>query len=249
MLKLYGMVIISFLASLLYAAENQDSPAAKNKVTHASEELKGIASSLIQIPGGVYKGHKVRPFAMEAALVTVKQYKICAQAGVCPTPPDNGNWSSTYHRRGKADYPINEITWFGAKTYCSWLGRRLPSETEWEWVAGGREYTWKYPWGDSQPDKTSACWMRYVSETDSGSGTCKPGEFDKATSRDGVKDMAGNLWQWTSTLDNDNPGLVILKGGAWYNDDPEKISVLARGRASPYHQDNGSDGFRCVGEL
>ncbi len=220
-----------------------DSKAAKVKFTKDYEKLK-ILSEGVFIKGGTFKGEVVKDFVMDKTLVTVKQYEACVKAGVCPPLPDNGNWAATFNRRGNKNRPINEINWFNAKTYCQWLNKRLPTALEWEWVARGREEGRIYPWGNTLPTKENTCWMRYDGKTDTGNGTCEVGQF--AISRDGVTDMAGNLWEWTSTFGDKDKNLIIMKGGAWYNDDPKKLRVDYNGYASIYHNDNASDGFRCV---
>ncbi|MDN5203057.1 SUMF1/EgtB/PvdO family nonheme iron enzyme [Fulvivirgaceae bacterium BMA10] len=228
--------------------EDPDSHSSKTKVTQRYEELRKLAGStkMIYIEGGVYEGKKVEAFHMDETMVTVEQYMACVEAGVCPHPPDNGLWSATF-KKSNSKLPINEISFHNAQTFAQWIGKRLPTEHEWEWVASGRGEGRIYPWGNSAPTRESACWQRWDAETDSGGGPCEVGKL--AFSKDGVKDMAGNLWEWTSTSYNDEGTLIILKGGAWYNDDPSKLKVKARGVASPYHRGNGSDGFRCVSSI
>lgn len=245
--KAYLSLLSVFCFSLLHA-QNQpvidpDSKESKIKFTIEHHQLKKYSVEVL-ISGGNFNGSKIEPYYLDKTLVTVEQFEECVKAGVCAPPPDNGNWAATYNRKGNKKRPVNEVNWYTANAYCNWLGKRLPTENEWEWAARGREEGRLYPWGNEKPVKLSACWMRYEGATDTGEGTCEVGE--NAQSRDGVADMAGNLWEWTSTFANNDKTLVILKGGAWYNDDPEKLKTTYKGHASPYHSNDASDGFRCA---
>ena len=79
--------------------------------------------------------------------VTVRQYRTCVDAKVCSKPEtrqDHCNWD----KRGKEDHPVNCINWHQAKAYCESVGKRLPTEAEWEKAARGIDGE-VYPWGDS----------------------------------------------------------------------------------------------------
>ncbi|MDA8020743.1 MAG: formylglycine-generating enzyme family protein [Thermoanaerobaculia bacterium] len=240
-------IVLCLLATglpLFAQNDDPDSDASKRGVTLRFEALKEGAGEMVLIEGGTYEGAAVNSFHMDVDLVTVEQYEACIEAHVCPPPPDNGLWGATYNRNKSKQRPINETNWFNAKTYCEWLGKRLPTEREWEWAARGREEGRLYPWGNKPPTRESACWMRYDGETDTGQGPCEVGLHN--VSRDGVKDLAGNLWEWTSTYYDAQQTLIVLKGGAWYNDVPARLLVKTRGKATPYNTGAASDGFRCV---
>lgn len=241
------VLLLSFHFSYALQDEVQkldpDSKKAKILNTSEFEKLK-ILSKEIFIKGGRFKGKIIENFFLDKTLVTVEQYEACVKAGVCPPLPDNGNWAATYNRRGNKKRPVNEVNWFNAKMYCQWLNKRLPTSLEWEWAARGRDEGRIYPWGNKMPDSKSACWLRYDGKTDTGNGTCEVGQY--SFSRDGVTDMAGNLWEWTSTFGDKEKTMIVMKGGAWYNDDPKKLRVDYNGYASIYHNDDASDGFRCA---
>lgn len=223
-----------------------DSIEAKIQEVERSHRYRAFAAStrMVLIPGGTYKGREIKPFYMDVDLVSVGQYKAAVKMGICPRPPltpdISDSWKLGNNRRAQ-----NNVNWYAAQSYLRWVGKRLPTEDEWEWVARGREKGFDYPWGNAPPERDDACWMRYFPEKDVCLGPDLVGQ-DRATSRDGVHDMAGMLWEWTSTQYGGGDKLVVLKGGAWYNDDPERLKVTSRGLATPYHNRVNSDGFRGV---
>lgn len=107
----------------------------------------------------------------------------------------DGPWASD---PGYEHHPVVEVTWRGAREYCSWLGKRLPTEAEWEKAARGVDGR-KYPWGSAPPDTTRARFgVGY-------NATVPVGSFPRGASPYGVLDMSGNVWQWVSSVYRDYP--------------------------------------------
>jgi len=139
------------------------------------------------------------------------------------------HWENGKPPQGKEDHPVVNITWDEAVAYCQWLtkttGRhsRLPSEGEWEKAARGTDGR-IYPWGDEPPDE-NRCNFGWF-----GPGTTPVGQYSpQGDSPYGCVDMAGNVWEWTLSLDKDYPydpedgqgnletgRTRVLRGGAFY---------------------------------
>jgi formylglycine-generating enzyme required for sulfatase activity len=135
---------------------------------------------------------------------------------------NNGEWQP---KSGFDDYPVVEVTWFGARAYCLWAGRRLPTEAEWEKAARGTDGR-IYPWGgdiDCEKAHYANC-NGGISPVDSHPAGASPY---------GVLGLSGNVWEWISDwysdsyyseLPSHNPsgpddGLSrVLRGGAWEYD-------------------------------
>jgi formylglycine-generating enzyme required for sulfatase activity len=118
--------------------------------------------------------------------VTNRQYKdFIASTGHSPPLM----WQNSNYPAGKGDHPVVYVSWLDATTYASWIGKRLPTELEWEKAArGANGYQW--PWGDQfHPHRTN------VRESGKG-GTMPVGSYLNGANEYGVLDLAGNVWEW-----------------------------------------------------
>lgn len=134
------------------------------------------------------------------------------------------------------DQPVVRVTWFDAAAYCIWLSElqgagskenlifRLPTETEWEWAAGGGKR--KYPWGNEEPDETRANYGRKVGQT------TPMGAYPAGATPEGLMDMAGNAWEWMENKYTPDEEWRALRGGSWV-DSAESLPCAARLRDSP----------------
>ena len=151
----------------------------------------------------------------------------------------------------EANTPARFVTWYGALAYAEHYGLRLPTEAEWEKSAKGINKT-KYPWGDSEPTRWD-CNYNDIHDHAIMVGYFSPlGE-----SPYGCCDMAGNMWEWCSSLYKEYPynaddgredlsasGYRVIRGGAW-DANFEMVRCDLRTFTKPSAQ-NPCFGFRCV---
>ena len=183
--------------------------------------------------------------------VTNARYQAFVRATSRRAPYVHENWAAVYnwfkdtHPAGLGDTPVVLVTWLDAKAFCAWSGRRLPTESEWEYAARGPDNS-TYPWGNlwdsrftnvvsrlSGPLKTIQDWDEFEA---SWTGSKKPeihavGSYPKDKSSFGVMDMAGNVSEWVdgqftpyrgasaASSPAFGKGFRVARGNSWGNRD------------------------------
>ena len=164
--------------------------------------------------------------------------------------------------KGKADHPVVYVSWYAAMAYAGWVGKRLPTEAEWEYAARDGLSGKKYSWGDVF-DSGKANFGNIVGDT-TAVGKYPPNGY-------GLYDMTGNVYEWcldeynkdfyfASPRENPLSGANsvdwiinnftsvkpnrVLRGGSW-NSDPRYLRVAFRRWNKPSFTSENF-GFRCA---
>jgi formylglycine-generating enzyme required for sulfatase activity len=131
-----------------------------------------------------------------------------------------------------AQHPVEQVDWQSARSYCSLVGMRLPTESEWEFAAAGGVDAPRYGPLDS------------IAWYDPNSRDSTHDVAQKMPNRYGLFDMLGNVWEWVEDQSNVDPHRKIMKGGSFYN--------IARDLRMPNRETPVEDlrhrnvGFRCA---
>jgi hypothetical protein len=158
------------------------------------------------------------------------------------------------------DHPAVAVTWWSAYAFAQFKGKRLPTSLEWEAAARGADGR-LFPWGDDldlslvncadswsgRPLITYAAWR---DEHDRGrfasAAPCPVGAHPGNTSPFGVRELAGNVWEWTSTVLPGHNEAVVCGGS--YDNPYRAVQASAKGLYARYGASNVI-GFRCAQDL
>lgn len=237
------------------------------------EELE----SMVSIPAGVFEMgsddpktnetnrpmHKVmvRAYKIDKYPVTQAQYARFIASRHYRLPL---NWDNGQIPRGMAMHPVTMVSWYNARDYCGWAGKRLPTEAEWEKAARGEDGR-RWPWGNRMNPT-------FLNTYDRVGSTTPVEQYAQAASPYGVVDMAGNVQEWVADEFAAYPGSTasdqvfaakdidpnyqrgseeteelifrVMRGGSWKSD-PFSTTTYHRNYSLPNY---ASDfyGFRCA---
>ena len=176
--------------------------------------------------------------------VSKSEYRECMEAGACTTPY---LWDQEFFEGpldevvvvpGPDNFPAASISWTQARDYCEWVGKRLPTEAEWEKAARGVDGR-RYAWGNEHPTCELAN-VGGVCDDHPEYKTLTPvGFFPAGASPYGALDMTGNAEEWTNDgieddvgyggLPTENPTGIESENGRVFRGGGYMSAVLAYG--------------------
>jgi formylglycine-generating enzyme required for sulfatase activity len=207
---------------------------------------------------------QVDGFWMAQTETTVAAYQACVRAGACAANQLEGDFpeKTCNAPNNRAQHPMNCVDWESAGSFCRWAGGRLPTAVEWEYAAKSGSSR-VYPWGNegvtgrranfcdsncptalSEANKKLSQEKGWVTlgEDDGWAATAPVGSFGRGDTPWGLKDMAGNVFEWTAS--NYESSNKELRGGSWLNT-PANLRASYRSRFEPAKRDD-VNGFRCA---
>ncbi|HUX07547.1 MAG TPA: SUMF1/EgtB/PvdO family nonheme iron enzyme [Acidobacteriota bacterium] len=233
------------------------------------------------IPGGKFlygrfknsageRGHafevEVSSFAVDRMEVSNADYRVFVEATGWRIPRAEGeglakpefdwNLKTKSYPEGMENRPVLNVSWEDAIAYCAWVGKRLPTEAEWECAARGGLTDRMYPWGNRKPNDKQACYNTGQKGGPLDVDDAEPNAY-------GLLHVVGNAAEWcadwyVSNLyqaagtrkDFKGPATGSgrsYRGGHWFSGEID-IQVAARGGLSPEAR-SPYVGFRCAADL
>jgi hypothetical protein len=196
--------------------------------------------TMLLVPAGTFlfgpkrEARSIPAFYLDKHPVTNRQYEAFCRATGYRWPK---YWTDV--RFNGPEQPVVGVSAADAVKYCRWVAKDLPTEEQWEKAARGTDGR-AYPWGNDPPKDGVACWGR-----DPETGKTDPVKANpKSASPFGVLDLAGNVWEWTSTTIEDGETFQIVKGGC-FSDPDTFLRADARLEVGPKDKFDAI-GFRCM---
>jgi formylglycine-generating enzyme required for sulfatase activity len=194
------------------------------------------------------------PFWIDYTEVTVGAYRACVTAKSCARPA-RSSAACTYDKND-ANLPVSCVHWADADAFCRYAGKRLPSESEWEFSARGTTAV-HFPWGGAGGNCSAATTLIHeaTGKSCSPEGPKDVGAHPSGASLFGVLDLSGNVEEWTRDWYTPTAAFGsgaaplsgashVLRGGGWMSP-PSQSRTVSRNWGSTVEA-GPNVGFRCA---
>ena len=223
------------------------------------EAAAGAAQEWVSIPGGALLAGEqgsstdVPAFRIQRHEVTNGEYRRyldgCPVGSACGPRGLPSYWDDAAYVASHLDFPVVFVAWEDAAAFCRQAGGRLPTSTEWERAARGNDAR-LFPWGDSLDAGSTNILgadhsVKQRAEKQIPTWAVSDPRYRRDQSAFGVYGLGGNVSEWTSTRNSDEPDLVLVAGGSWDSWELSDARVFARVGKLPTDR-SSSVGFRCV---
>jgi len=262
------------MKELVRSIKSEAQPTARNALDQDysmyTTKMGDEGREMVQIPEGPFTmgsqdgdsdeapEHQVflKGFFLDRKEVTQEEYMRFAKMTKRPTPRIEV-FEDDQSKLLKPEFAAMSVSWDEAVAYCTWAGKRLPTEAEWE-KAGRGEGKRKYPWGD----KFVTTAANVDGSEDGYQYLASPGSFDAGRSPYGLYDMTGNVAEWVTDSydehyykkspyrDPKGPGnadLKVVRGGSWR--ETEHNARLSKRFAAKHWRTDITIGFRCASDV
>jgi formylglycine-generating enzyme required for sulfatase activity len=196
--RVVGVVSMFLVLAALAVPQVQD---------YAWRQQARILNPMVRFPGGpaVLGGGSGGPwaqrklslaaFSLDKHEVSNRQYRLCVRAGECTAPLEQSDAPS--YLDADPDNPVVSVTAWQAADFCRWLGRRLPTDTEWERAVRGTSGR-PWPWGD-QPVSSARANVAVGTTVPEQPVAVDARAFLGGATGEGVMHLIGNVWEWMGT--------------------------------------------------
>ena len=242
MIKKISCYFLFLLAFSIYAVEE------KVPLISNAEELNDVKAKKIvwqkdkSVMVAIPSSNNTKNFWMDITEVTVGQFKRFLELSNYETD-EVIKWNDVHKYSPTDKNPMICISWNDAMAYAKWVGKRLPTEKEWEFAARGGLIGKEYSWGNDEQMARHYANIDGIGGKDRwGNETAPVGSFNP--NGYGLYDMAGNTWEWCENWYDSSQSSKVSRGGSWVNN-MYNIRVVDRIRFASKNWDFNF-GFRCV---
>lgn len=180
--------------------------------------------------------HEVEAFWIDKYEVSKgKYYEFCKKTGHSfPLEWIQNGWHQKGIPKEYSQEPVTHVSFYDATLYAKYVGKRLPTNIEWEYAAKYKQES-EYPWGDEFQEGYANINTGKISPVNA---------FAKGKTQVGIFQMTGNVWEWTSTIYGEEQENRIIKGGSFIY--PHEYAKASYCDAFFPHKSRADLGFRCV---